>query len=156
MVNSPGQRDSVIRVALAVLNRQGWSTEEGKNATGFVLTKNGERLLVVSHGRWDLNQEERDQLYGRLLRLYSRYPEASRGVLVLPDSATGYLDEVSREVRAALGIEVAVVDSAGETMDWVDGAPHPEPEPVELDDASAKPTDRRKSGVVARLRRVFT
>lgn len=150
-MSTSSQRDSVIRVALAVMNREGWSVEHGKNSAGFVLIKGGERLVMVGHGRWDLNQDERDQLYGRLLKLYSRNPEASRGVVILPVSASDYVDEVSQDVRIALGIEVAIVDPAAGTMEWQDDAS--QPDVIDLDN------NRRRTsgtgGVVARLRRIF-
>jgi hypothetical protein len=149
-VSIPGQRASVIRVALAVLNREGWSTESGKNSSGFVLIKEGERLLVVGHGRWEINQYERDQLYGRLLRLYSRHPEASRGVIVLPETSHENLDEVSKDVRGALGVELALVDPSAATMRWFD-APAKR-DFVDLDDP---PASASKRGVVGRLRRIF-
>ena len=97
-------RESVIRVALSILNDDGWSTEYGKNTSGFVLVKGRERLLLVGHGRWNLNADDQDQLYGRLLRLYSRHPEATRGAVVLPVSAREYINAVSKQVREALGV----------------------------------------------------
>ena len=149
-MSTTNQRESVIRVALGVLNREGWSTESGKTASGFVLTKHGERLLVVGHGRWDIDQDERDQLYGRLLRLYSRHPEASRGAIVLPHTASGHLDEVSKDIRGALGIELALVDPSSATMQWLDSSARREF--VDLDDGGSSAD---KGGVVARLKRVF-
>lgn len=110
-----------------------------------------ERLVVVGHGRWDLNQDERDQLYGRLLKLYSRNPDASRGVVVLPVSATEYVDEVSQDVRIALGMEVAIVDPAAGAMEWQDDAS--QSNVTDLDGNRTRTSGR--GGVVARFRRIF-
>lgn len=151
-MSAQSARASVIRVALTVLNSEGWSTESGKNASGFVLAKNGERLLLVGHGRWDVHADERDQLYGRLLRLYSRHPDAARGVVVLPLSSRDYMDEISREVRYAIGVEIALVDPAAETVQWFGSSMRPEF--VDLD--GNRSSSVNGSGVVSRLRRLFS
>ena len=148
-MSAASQRESVIRVALSVLNRDGWSTESGKNTSGFIMVRDRERLLVVGHGRWEITQEERDQLYGRLLRLYTKHPDASRGVIVLPET-TSNVDEVSEDVRRALGVELAIVNPAKGTMQWND-APAVR-EFVNLDETSASATT---GGVFGRLRRIF-
>ena len=83
-MSAPSERQSVIRVALSILERDGWVTVDGKNAIGFVLARDREILLVAGHGRWNLDQDDRDALYGRLLRFRSKHPIASRCLLVLP------------------------------------------------------------------------
>lgn len=106
-MSTAGQRQSVIRVLLRRLAEMGGSTGVWQELVG----------LCPRRGR-------RAPCGGRS-RTLGPHPDAPRGLVILPVSAMEHIGEVARQVRDALGVELAVIDPAADTMEWLDGPPQP-------------------------------
>jgi hypothetical protein len=96
------------------LIERGWEvTTDNADYTDVIARRGDELLLAEVKGTTTSAGLDVDTAYGQLLRRIRERPEAARYALVVPESALRAALRVSDEVRRRLGMDVWVVDEAG-------------------------------------------
>lgn len=120
MPSQEGSRPSVNELFRTELENDGWEVVEGSRSRGFRCWRGDETMHFIALGVWELRQTDMDSLYGRALRAISTEPDVDSFVIVLPESAREFRDQVHHQVRKQLGLEIAVLHESGR-IEWTDG-----------------------------------
>lgn len=96
------------------LIERGWEvTTDNADYTDVIAGRGDELLLAEVKGTTTAAGLDVDTAYGQLLRRMRERPETVRYALVVPESTRRAALRVTDEVRRMLGIDVWVVDEAG-------------------------------------------
>jgi hypothetical protein len=105
----------VVETFARWLTVNGWTVRTQVDWVDVVAERGDERLIAEAKGHGKDNGAAADILYGQILRRIPREPRpGERYAIVVPAQAERAVLRVPDRVRAMLGLEVFVIDGAGQ------------------------------------------